>query len=134
MGNDFSSSWGDSDRIVAISFCSAVERQQNATTPRKVLMEDTKNQQNGRKCNCSHKTSIPTGLSLPGESVFFNDLSESECFTTSSRGEDEMRAFSFAKPLLYWIFLFFNVHGWEVSAVWWNACNRGACVERVFMN
>lgn len=39
----------------------------NATTPRKVLMEDTKNQYNDRKCNCSHLTSIPTGLGLTGQ-------------------------------------------------------------------
>lgn len=30
------------------------------------------------KCNCSHRSSVSTGLSLTGKLVFFYDLSESE--------------------------------------------------------
>jgi len=74
----------------------------------KGVTEDTNSQYNVRRCNCSHRTRIPTGLSLTGKSVFSYDLSESECFIMSSRGEDEMRTFSFAKPPFYWVLLFWG--------------------------
>lgn len=79
-------------------------------------MEDTKNNRMAESVIAA-TTLVYTSLSLPGKPVFFYDLSESERFTMSSRGEDEVRAFSFAKPLFYWILLSFSVDGWEVSAV-----------------
>lgn len=92
-----------------------------------------KNQYNSRKCNCRHKTSVPAGLSLTSKWAFFNDFCEPELIM-SSRGEDKMRAFSFAHPLFYWILLFFRAGGWEVSAVGANTSHQVACAERVFLN
>lgn len=90
-----------------LSSCSTVERQQNATTPRKVLLEDTKNQYNGRKHNCSHKTNIPTGLSFTGRWVVFLWPVWIWTFYCVFQRKGWNEAFSFVKPLFCWILLHF---------------------------
>lgn len=91
------------------------------------------NQYNGRRCNCRHRP-VCQLVSLMGKWAFFNDLSEPECVTMPSRGEDKTKAFSFfAHQLFYWILLIFRVGGWEVSALW-RKSHQVACVEQVFMN
>lgn len=37
----------------------------------------------------------------------------------------KLRAFSFTKPLVYWVVQFFSVDGWEVSVLWRNSGSRG---------